>query len=159
METTEIAANPARYYVDVQWYENCNRSFRALAQTRLCESCKQKLGTETQERVPAIDPRTGRVVFEMRTVPFAQSPLPVIRTCCSKKRDYITPETPLAEAIFRVFLASGNQPMEIERIREELANYVAMSDRPHNYSPELIKRVIAADDYYGLAEFKLEGEE
>ena len=147
-----------RYYVDLDWYEENNRSFRALAQTRLCESCKQRLGTETQERVPAVDARTGRVVFEMRSVPFAQNPMPVIRSCCSKRRDYITPETPVAEAIFRVFLASSNQPMDVDRIREELGNYVAMSERPHNYRPELIERIIMADRYYGLRPFKLDEE-
>ncbi len=147
-----------RYYIDVKWYDEHERSFRAVAQTRLCEACKEKLGTETQERVPTIDPRTGRVVFEMRSVPFAQNPMSVIRSDCSKKREYITSETPLAEAIFRVFLASGNQPMEAERVREELGNYVAMSERPHNYGPELIERVIKADNYYGLREFKLGAE-
>jgi len=147
-----------RYYVDLRWYDENNRSFRAVAQTRLCESCKQKLGTETQERVPTIDPRTGRVVFEMRSVPFAQNPMTVIRGCCSKRRDYITSETPITEAIFRVFLASGNQPMEVERIREELGNYVSMGERPHNYGPELIERVIKADRYYGLREFRLGSE-
>jgi hypothetical protein len=130
-----------------------------VAQSRLCESCKQKLGSETQERVPAIDPRTGRVVFEMRSVPFAQNPMTVIRSCCSKKRDYITSETPVAEAIFRVFLATSNQPMEVGRIREELSNYVSMGERPHNYGPELVERVIKHDRYYGLHEFNLGSEQ
>ena len=144
-----------RFYVELQSYDESGRSFRAMAHSRMCESCKEKIGSETQERVPTIDPRTGRVVFELRAVPFAQNPMSVIRSCCSKKRDFITPETPLAEAVFRVFLASGNQPMDLERIREELGNYVAMSERPHNYAPELVERVIRADRFYGLREFDL----
>ncbi len=156
METTE--ETKARFYIDLRRYDEQGRSFRTMAQTRLCESCKEKLGTETQERVPAIDPRTGRVVFEMRSVPFAQNPMSVIRSDCSRKRDYITAETPVAEAIFRVFLASGNQPMELDRLREELGNFVAMSERPHNYSLELLERIIRADRYYGLSEFTLGAE-
>lgn len=151
-DVTEIAP---RYFIDTAWYDEHNRSFRAVAQSRLCESCKEKLGTETQERVPAIDPRTGRVVYEVRSVPYAENPMSVIRTCCAKKRDYITSETPIAEAIFRVFLASGNQPMSVERIREELGTYVSMGERPHNYGLELIERVIKADRYYGLRQFQL----
>jgi hypothetical protein len=144
-----------RYFIDIGWYEQTGRSFRAVAQARFCAACKNKLGTETQERAPAIDPRTGRVVFEMRSVAFGINPLQAIRSCCAKARDYITPETPLAEAIFRVFLANGNQPTDIDSIREQLSEWVPLSARPHNYSPEMIKRVIDTDDYYGLREFKL----
>lgn len=144
-----------KYYIDVNWYDKVNRSFSTMAIARMCESCKGKLGTETQERVAAIDPRNGRIVYEMRNVPFAQHPMSVIRGCCSKRRDYITSETPVAEALFRVYLASSNQPMELERLREELGNYVAMSERPHNYAPELLARVIGADTLYGLGEFIL----
>lgn len=141
-----------RYFVDEQWYTEHNKSFRAVALTRMCPSCQKKLGTETQERVPTVDSR-GRVVFEMRSVPFASNPLPVIRSDCSKQRDYITPETPIAEAIFRVFLANGNQPTDIEGIREQLSNYINLSSRPHGYSVELIERVIEKDEFYGLRRF------
>lgn len=156
METNEeTEASQTRYFINERWFEEVNRSFRAMAQARMCESCQEKVGSDTQERVPSVDPRTGRVVFEIRTVPFGLSPISAIRSCCSKRRDYVTPETPVAEALFRVFLASGNQPMDLERIREELANYVAMSDRPHNYSVELLERIIKTDQYYGLRPFAI----
>ena len=140
-----------RYYINNNWYDEHSRSFKVMAQERLCESCKHKLGTETQERAPRIDARTGRVVFELRSVPFAENPLPVIRSCCSKRRDYITGETPIAEAIYRVMLASGNQPMESERLREELANYVGITERPQAITVETIERIIRKDDYYGMS--------
>lgn len=148
-------AGSHRYFIDERWFDQANRSYRAMAQSRMCDSCKGKLGTETQERMPSVDPRTGRVVFEIRAVPFGQNPVAAIRSCCSKRRDYITPETPVAEALFRVFLACGNQPMDLERIREELSNYVSMSDRPHNYSAELLERIIRSDQYYGLRRFSI----
>ncbi len=148
------AANP-RYFIDERWFDKSSRSYRAMGQSRMCESCKAKLGTETQERTPSVDPRTGRVVFEIRSVPFGQNPVSAIRSCCSKRRDYITPETPVAEALFRVLLASGNQPMELERIREELSTYISMSDRPHNYSADLLERIIRTDQYYGLRRFSV----
>jgi len=146
-----------RYYIDENWYNEHSRSFRTMALERLCDSCKHKLGTETQERVPTIDAR-GRVVFELRSVPFAQNPLSVIRSCCSKRREYISGETPLAEAIFRVMLASGNQPMESDRLREEMNAYVGMGERPQAITSELIERVIQHDDYYGMRELRLSAE-
>ena len=50
-----------RYFIDEKWFTEHNKSFRAIAQTRMCASCRKKIGTEVQERVPTIDPR-GRVV-------------------------------------------------------------------------------------------------
>lgn len=147
-----------KYYIDTSWYDQNDHSFRVIAQARLCQSCKKKLGTETQERVPTIDRRTGRVVFELRSVPFADNPMSVIRSDCSKQRDFITTETPVTEAIFRIFLANSNQPMEVQRLREELSNYISLSERPHNYAPELLERIIRADTYYGLRPFNLTGE-
>jgi len=151
----ELEAARTRYFIDERWFDQVNRSYRAMAQARMCDSCKGKLGTETQERMPAVDPRTGRVIFEIRSVPFGQNPISPIRSCCSKRRDYITPETPVAEALFRVFLSSGNQPMDLERIREELSSFVSMSDRPHNYSPDLLERIIKTDQYYGIRRFTI----
>jgi len=144
-----------RYYIDIGWYEQAGRSFRTVAQARFCTACKHKLGTEIQERAPTIDPRTGRVVFEMRSVPFGANPLAAIRSCCAKAKDYITPDTPIAEAIFRVFLANGNQPTDLEGIREQLAEWIPLSSRPHNYTTDILKRVIETDQYYGLREFRL----
>ena len=143
-----------RYYIDERWYTKNNKSFRAVALTRLCSACRRKLGTEVQERVPTVDSR-GRVVFEMRSVPFASNPLSVIRSDCSKQRDYITPETPLAEAIFRVFLANSNQPTDVDGIREQLANYISLASRPHGYSPELIAAILDNDQLYGFKRFEL----
>ncbi len=143
-----------RYFIDERWYTDHNKSFRAVALTRMCSSCRRKLGTEVQERIPTVDSR-GRVVFEMRSVPFASNPLSVIRADCSKQRDYITPETPLAEAIFRVFLANSNQPTDVDGIREQLASYISLASRPHGYAPELITAILENDQTYGFRRFEL----
>lgn len=144
---------PKKYYINVDWYDSVGRSFRAVAEKRFCASCKAKLGTETQERVPVIDPKTGRVVYEMQTVPFGSNPMSAIRSCCSRERGYITADTPVLESVFRFFLANANQPAELETIREELSQWFPLTVRSHGYSAELLQRLIEADDYYGLAEF------
>jgi hypothetical protein len=143
-----------RYYIDEKWFTEHNKSFRAVAQTRMCPSCRKKLGTEVQERVPTIDQR-GRVVYEMRSVPFASNPLTEIRRHCSKESGYLTAETPLVEALFRVFLANGNQPIDLDTIREQLATYVPPGERPRNYTPELLQRLLETDNRYGLRQFAM----
>lgn len=147
-----------KYFIDVQWYDEHDRSFRAVAQARFCRSCQAKLGTVAQERVPTVDARTGRVVFEMRDVPFGANPMSVIRSCCSKAKDYISLETPALEAVFRVFLANANQPTDLEGVRDQLAEYIHLNGRPHGYGVEYLQRLVESDHYYGIRRFALASE-
>jgi hypothetical protein len=156
--TEEPEGEPARYYIDIAWYDQHDRSFRAVAQGRFCQSCLAKIGNVTEERVPTVDKKSNRVVYENREIRYGENPMAVIRQCCSKQRNYITPETPLLEAVFRVFLANGNQPATLERIREQLGDWISLRDRPHNYASELIERLIANDRRYGLRPFEMSPE-
>jgi hypothetical protein len=153
-----LETEPARYFIDTDWYDRSNRSFRAMGQGRFCTACQAKVGDATQERVPTVDKKTSRVVYETRDVRYGEQPMQVIRTCCSKQRNYITPETPVLEAVFRVFLASGNQPSTVERVREQLGDWISLRDRPHGYSGELIERLIQNDHRYGLRAFEMQAE-
>jgi len=155
-EEAAEATSEARYFIDLQWYEERGIVFNAVAQARFCPSCVAKLGTLVEERYPVIDPKTKRVSFEYRSVPYGTNPLPIIRSCCSRARDYITPETPLLEAIFRVFLANGNQPMPLSAVREHLLTYLPeMAALRSDYPVELLERVVRGDRSYGLRVHKL----
>jgi hypothetical protein len=152
-ERTEPEEEPKKYYIDMGWFEQNQRSFRVVAEKRFCPGCKAKLGTETEERLPTIDSKTGRVVYETHKVAFGSNPLSVIRSCCARERNYITSDMPVLEALFRVFLLNGNQPVELEVIREELSQWFPLTSRPHGYSTQLLRRLIEADNNYGLSEF------
>ncbi|MHB1005240.1 MAG: hypothetical protein ACYC3S_06295 [Chloroflexota bacterium] len=147
-------AEPTKYYIDTNWYDESDRSFRVVAEKRFCAGCQSKVGTEVQERVPTIDPKTGRVVYEVRSVPYGSNPIAVIRSCCAKERGYITADMPVLESVFRIFLMNGNQPTELETVREELAQWFPLTVKSHGYSADLLRRLIGADTYYGLREFK-----
>ncbi len=144
-----------KFFIDTRWYDEHGRSFLTLAQGRFCSSCQAQLGTDVQERVPTYNEKTGRVVYETRSVPFGSNPFSVIRADCSKAKGYITTETPVLEAIFRVFLANSNQPADAESIREQLSEWIPLTSRPHGYEPDFIERIIKSDNYYGLREFKI----
>lgn len=145
-----------RYFIDLQWYDQRELVFSTVAQARLCSSCATKLGTFVEERYPVIDPKTKRVTFEFRRMRYAANPLPIIRDCCSRARDYISADTPLLEAIFRVFLANGNQPMSLPALREHLLTYLPeMAALRSDYPAELLEKMIRADTRYGLREHKL----
>ncbi|MHB1131863.1 MAG: hypothetical protein ACYC4L_05680 [Chloroflexota bacterium] len=152
----EEQQEPTKYFIDMRWYDQQQRSFRVVAEQRFCGSCREKVGTEVEERVPTIDSKTGRVVYETRAVPYGSNPTAVIRSCCSKERNYISVDMPVLEAVFRYFLLNGNQPTDLQALRDELSQWFPLTARSHNYSVDLLGRLIASDDYYGLREFRPE---
>ena len=61
----------------------------------------------------------------------------------SHDADYLLPDdTPLKEAIFRLILANGNQPMTADQISETLTQRWAMSAYPRNLTPHVINRIL-----------------
>lgn len=141
--------NKPRYYVDLDWHQRKQRSFRALIESRLCSACQARLGTEVEERVSTVKGKGG-VKQEVRSVPFPANPVSQIRDCCSKSKDFIRPNMPLQEAIFRVMLANGNQPLDAEEICQQL-EWMGYGERARFISPSSIQRMLEADDFYGFA--------
>lgn len=43
-----------------------------------------------------------------------------VLTYCARQPDYITPNTSLVEAVFRLFLANGNRPLTVPELLAEL---------------------------------------
>lgn len=140
-----------RYFIDTTWFDENGLSFQDMGQDRMCDACRAQIGSETEDRVTTIDPKTKKVTFEFTKVPFGQDPLKAIHECCAKKRDFITPEMPTLEAVFRIFLANGNQPMPLEHVREQLAEWCPGGGCQWLLVPiDQLERVIMADFYYGL---------
>jgi hypothetical protein len=143
-----------KYFIDTTWFDENGLSFQDMGQDRMCETCRAQIGTETEDRVTSIDPKTKRVSFEFTKVPFGSNPLKTIHEDCAKKRDFITPEMPTLEAVFRIFLANGNQPMPLEHVREQLAEWCPGGGCQWLLVPiDQLERVIMADSYYGLRQY------
>ena len=60
----------------------------------------------------------------------------------SHDADYLLPDTPLKEALFRIILANGNAPMTANQISQTLTQRWAMSAYPRNLSPRVINRIL-----------------
>jgi hypothetical protein len=124
-EKESVETRP-RYFIDLKWYQKQGRSFATLATTRLCPTSRKKEKSKTDAGL-----------------------LRVIKQCCAKREGFITPTMPLLEMIFRVLLANGNQPLELEQIQEQLRKYLGDSHTKDISIPRL-KRIIEHDQYYGL---------
>ena len=118
-----------RWFIDLDWYQTSGRSFFVLAQERLCPKCRQQLKVEEGE------------------VPAAEL-LAAIGDCCSKEPGFITGELPVLESIFRLFLANGNQSLDLEELGKQLSERRGRD--PYRTSAEVLPRLLESDRYYGL---------
>ena len=122
-----------RYYVDVDEAANEHRSVKAMIADRRCTVCRQG---DTAESVMAA--KTNDLVKR-------------IANQCLDAEDFLLPDTPLMEGIFRVILAGGNKPTTAEEVSEELSKRWAMSAYPRDLSPAVIKRVLDHSESYSIA--------
>ena len=77
----------------------------------------------------------------------------------SSDADYLLPDTPLKEALFRIILANGNDPMTAEQISEILNERWAMSAYPRNLSPHVIDRLLEHSANYCIVPAEQEEED
>ena len=122
----------SKFHIDFDWWERKEGDLRIYLQSHLCSECKAIYTNHRGNReVDWIDPDTAEVT---RVDALWQS----LRTHCSERPDYITKNTPLTDAVFRVFLANGNEPLSAKELREILGKY----------TPEVILRTLGGRRVY-----------
>jgi hypothetical protein len=120
-----------KFHIDSDWWEQEGRNFRVHLLSHLCGECQQRYKNyQEADTVDWIDEDTGEVA---RVDGLWHS----LRVCCSLKPEYINQSTPLTTAIFRVFLANGNEPLSSAELSHEI-------HRP----PETILRTIGGFRVY-----------
>ena len=80
-----------------------------------------------------------------------------IASHCASTEDFLLPDTPLKDAIFRVILAGGNVPTTPESISEILTEKWAMTAYPRDITPKVIQRLLDNSQAYCI--FKIAEEE
>jgi len=118
-----------RWFIDLDWLERNNRSFFALARGCLCPKCQKRLKTGKKEGSAA-------------------DIMSAIKDCCSRKVGFITWKLPVMEGIFRLFLANGNQLLDLDELATQLSQWRGGS--PYGTSPEILSRLLESGHYYGL---------
>jgi len=118
-----------RWIIDIQWYEQNNRSFIDLAQRGVCAKCVEKFNKKKKKP-------TQSEVFT------------AIKDCCSKLPEFISVKLPILESVFRILLANGNKPMAVEEIGRQLSE--RRSGDMYAGSAQLLSRLLANDRWYGF---------
>ncbi len=114
------------WFINLDWFQQNDRSFSALAQSCLCSKCRGRLKGEIS----------------------AADLLTTIKDCCSKTPGFITGELPILECIFRLFLANDNQPFDLQELGRQLSDW--RSGDTYRTSAEILPRLLKSDQYYGL---------
>ncbi len=122
-----------KYFIDPARSEASGRSLPVLVASRQCYMCQH--GLDEEETINS-DP---------------QDFIEQIHAHCSQAPDFLLPDTPLKETIFRVLLAHGNEPMDAEQISGFVGQKWAMTQFPRNTSPEVIQLLLDSSDFYCLA--------
>jgi len=125
-----------RYAIDLNWYQTKGRSFALISLTRMCE--QHQAAMESQS-LPTDEAELSANIASI---------LSTIRDCCSQRGDFITPFTPLAEAIFRLFLANNGEPLSIAEIQAGLNERMGYSVVATKATPEVIRRLLEKGRHY-----------
>lgn len=121
-----------KFHIDLDWWAKRNRDIRIYLAQSLCEDCRQTYAEmKALGEVDWVDPETAEVQRE-------DALWSTLRSCCSNKPGYITPNTPIIESIFLTLVANGNKPLSPREMYERLDR------RP----PETILRMLTGSEVY-----------
>ncbi len=119
------------FHIDFAWWEQNDNDWHVFLRSLLCSEHQVSLA-DVQEGslIDWVDPRTA----EVQQVDGIQHAL---MTHCALQPDFVDPHTAMVEAVFRLFLANGNQPMSAVDLGKML-----------NRSAETILRTLAGPRVY-----------
>lgn len=94
-----------KYYIDFDWWKTHDSNWRIFLLGCLCADHQKMFeGNSANEMIDWVDPETAQIT----QVDGLQS---VLMTHCVKEPGFVTANTAMVDAIFRVFLANGNAPL------------------------------------------------
>ncbi len=124
---------PAKYFIDAEMAEKRRRSLPVMIASRQCYMCQQAVDEEELASAETRD-LIERIVGH-----------------CASANDYLLDDTPLKEAIFRVLLSRGNEPMGADEISSDISERLANATNQRNTRPEVIERLLQHSESYCIA--------
>lgn len=119
------------FHIDFDWWKKNERDWHVYLRSLLCAEHQETFGEMDEgQTIDWIDPVTA----EVKPVDGIQNAL---MTHCVRQPEFLTSQTALVEAVFRLFLTNGNHPMTSSELGARLK-------RP----PETILRTLASARVY-----------
>jgi hypothetical protein len=119
------------FHIDFDWWQKSDQDWRVYLQGLLCPEHRQAYADYSKDiKVDFVDPETA----EVQQVDGVQH---ILITHCAQQEGFITSHTAMVDAIFRLFLANGNEPMSTTELGDRLG-------RP----PVVILKVLSSGTVY-----------
>lgn len=119
------------FHIDFDWWKKNERDWHVYLRSLLCPEHQDAFANvEEGEMIDWVDPKTA----EVKPVEGVQNAL---MTHCVKQPDFLTNQTALVEAVFRLFVSNGNAPLSSGELGKRL-----------NRPPEIILRTLASARVY-----------
>ena len=143
-EQEEDTQKELLYAVNPSWYDDRKVSLAHLTRVRRCVECG-----ESGYAMPA---KRGRRKSNAGSSPIGDWELEMtaIRDCCSKKAGFITPQTSMLEAIFRLLLQNDNQPSTAPELYDGIGKWWAGLEYLRDLNLLAIRRLLAQQGTYGV---------
>ena len=126
--------NKTPFHIDFDWWQKNERDWHVYLRSLLCLEHQETFANiEEGETIDWVDPQTA----EVKPVDGVQNAL---MSHCVKQPDFLTEQTALVEAVFRLFLTNGNAPMSPDELGERL-------NRPAN---TILRTLAGARVYKGI---------
>ena len=119
------------FHIDFDWWQKNERDWHVYLRTLLCTE-HQEIFADVQEgeMIDWVDPETA----EVKQVDGIQHTL---MSHCARRPEFVTEQTALVEAVFRLFLTNENVPMTVEELGSLL-----------NRPPQTILRTLSGPRVY-----------
>ena len=119
------------FHIDFDWWQKNERDWHVYLRTLLCPE-HQEIFANVQEgeMIDWVDPKTA----EVKPVDGIQHTL---MSHCARRPEFVTEQTAIVEAVFRLFLTNDNHPMTAEELGIRL-----------NRPPQTILRTLSGPRVY-----------
>ena len=102
------------FHIDYEWWDRADRDLNVFLRGQLCPGHqKQAMELDRDEIVDFVDREAGEV-SQVDRVRY------LLASHCALEPEYLTPQTSLVNAVFRVFLANGNEPLSAKDLGQML---------------------------------------
>ncbi len=102
------------FHIDFSWWKDNDNNWRIYLYECLCDEHREIYkDTENIQIIDWVDPETA----EITQVDGIQH---ILITHCALQPDFLTETTTLVDAVFRVLLASGNNPLTILELSDKI---------------------------------------
>jgi hypothetical protein len=109
-----------KFHIDFDWWDRAERDLEVYLRSHLCPTHQETYAdVDPARKVDHVDPETG----EVTRVAGIQH---VLISHCAQQPGYLTGQTSLVNAVFRVFLSNGNTPLSPEELSERIGRPAQM---------------------------------